>query len=124
MPTPTPPTHPERPGGPEVLDAAASLDALESQQRRTARALTPSPYGLYLPWGLGYLVAFGAAWLAGGDDVDAVSLEPRAEELRLRRLPGAVEALERDEHPPHPTVVSASARPGRDRPEEPRSDRL
>ena len=70
------------------------------------------------------LPELGAARLPRGDDVDAVTLETRAQELRLRRLPGAVEAFEGDEHPPHPTVVSASARPGRDRLEEPCVDRL
>ena len=44
------------------------LPGATPQQRRTARELTPSPLGLYLPWGLGYLVAFGAAWLASGPD--------------------------------------------------------
>lgn len=49
---------------PDADATRASLDALEDQQRRTARGLRPHPLGLYLPWGLGYLVAFGAAWLA------------------------------------------------------------
>jgi len=61
-------TQPDRPDVPGPIDPAASLDALESQQRRTVRGLTPSPLGLYLPWGLGYVVAFGAAWLASGPD--------------------------------------------------------
>ena len=52
----------------DLPDAATSLGALEDQQRRTARDLRPHPLGLYLPWGLGYLVAFGATWLAAGPD--------------------------------------------------------
>ena len=53
---------------PDARGTRATLDALDDQQRRTARELRPSPLGLYLPWGLGYLVAFGAVWLAAGPD--------------------------------------------------------
>lgn len=67
MSTPSAPSVP--PDGPTApASAAASLDALEEQQRRTARGIRPHPLGLYLPWGVGYLVAFGGAWLASGPD--------------------------------------------------------
>jgi hypothetical protein len=51
------------------------------------------------------LAEVGPARLACGHDLEPVGLEPPAEELRLRRLPRAVEALERDEHGLHPTAV-------------------
>ena len=44
------------------------------------------------------LAELGSAGLSRGDDVDAVGLEPHAQELCLRRLPRAVEALEGHEH--------------------------
>jgi hypothetical protein len=46
---------------PTAVDALAAIDA---QQDRTARSLRPSPLGMFLPWGLGYLVGFGGVWLA------------------------------------------------------------
>ena len=48
--------------------------------------------------------------LARGHHLEPVGLEPPAEELRLRRLPRAVEALERDEHGLHPHGAPAATR--------------
>ena len=45
-------------------DPAAALAVIDDAQHRTARALRPSPLGMFLPWGLGYLVGFGGVWLA------------------------------------------------------------
>lgn len=45
-------------------DPAAALAAIDDAQHRTARALHPSLLGMFLPWGLGYLVGFGGVWLA------------------------------------------------------------
>ena len=47
------------------------------------------------------LAELRAAGLARGDDVERVGLEPRTQELRLGRLPGAVEAFEGEEHRRH-----------------------
>ena len=44
------------------------------------------------------LAELGASGLARRDDLLAVGLEPRPEELRLGRLPGPVDAFEADEH--------------------------
>jgi hypothetical protein len=44
------------------------------------------------------LPQLGPARLTRGDDLQAVSLEPPAEEVRLGRLARAVEAFEGDEH--------------------------
>ena len=55
-------THGPGPAGhPTAADALATIDAA---QERTARALRPSPLGMFVPWGLGYLVGFGGVWLA------------------------------------------------------------
>ena len=51
------------------------------------------------------LPELGAARLSCRNNLFAVRFEPLAEELGLRRFPGAVEPLERDEHRPHPTAV-------------------
>jgi hypothetical protein len=49
-----------------ALSPADSLALIDAQRRRTQRRLRPHPLGLYLPWGLAYLVAFGAVWLTLG----------------------------------------------------------
>ena len=64
------------------------------------------------------------ASIAKAKAINPVHLEARAEELRLRRLPGAVEALERHEHRRHPTVESADADPRCDALEHPPVDGL
>ena len=55
----TTPTHDTDP-----VDPAAALAAIDDAQQRTVRALRPSPLGMFVPWGLGYLVGFGGVWLA------------------------------------------------------------
>lgn len=59
------PTH--EPDSP--LSAAESLTLIEDQERRTRAGLRPDPLGVLLPWGLAYLVAFGAVWLTVGPGV-------------------------------------------------------
>jgi UDP-glucose 4-epimerase len=51
------------------------------------------------------LPELGPARLAGGNNLVAVGFEPSAQKLCLRRFTRAVEALEGDEHRPHPTTV-------------------
>ncbi|MCD2192226.1 hypothetical protein LQ327_02300 [Actinomycetospora endophytica] len=51
-------------GPAEHPTAADALAAIDAQQQRTTTALRPSPLGMFLPWGLGYLVGFGGVWLA------------------------------------------------------------
>ena len=48
----------------DPADPAEALAAIDDAQHRTARSLHPSPLGMFLPWGLGYLVGFGGVWLA------------------------------------------------------------
>jgi hypothetical protein len=52
------------PGPAEHPTAADALAAIDTAQQRTARSLRPSPLGMFVPWGLGYLVGFGGVWLA------------------------------------------------------------
>jgi hypothetical protein len=59
------PTH--EPEGP--MSPAESLSLMEEQGRRTRADLRPDPLGIFLPWGLAYLVAFGAVWLTVGPGV-------------------------------------------------------
>jgi hypothetical protein len=59
MSTSTQPTGPAE--HPTAADALAEIDAA---QQRTTRALRPSPLGMFVPWGVGYLLAFGGVWLA------------------------------------------------------------
>jgi hypothetical protein len=54
-------THEPGSENPTAADALAEIDAT---QRRTTRALRPSPLGMFVPWGLGYVLAFGGVWLA------------------------------------------------------------
>jgi hypothetical protein len=55
-------THePNSADNPTAADALAEIDAA---QQRASRALRPSPLGMFVPWGLGYLLAFGGVWLA------------------------------------------------------------
>jgi hypothetical protein len=62
MPTSTEePGFAEHPGYPSAADALAAID---DAQHRTSRSLHPSPLGMFVPWGLGYLVGFGGVWLA------------------------------------------------------------
>jgi hypothetical protein len=59
------PHHPDdRP-----LSPAESLALINAQGREAHRRLRPNPLGLYLPWGLAYLIAFGAVWLTVGPGV-------------------------------------------------------
>ena len=55
-------THENGPA--EHPSAADALAAIDAAQERTARSLRPSPLGMFVPWGLGYLVGFGGVWLA------------------------------------------------------------
>jgi hypothetical protein len=57
-------TSTHEPGPAEHPTAADALAAIDAAQHRTARSLRPSPLGMFLPWGLGYLVGFGGVWLA------------------------------------------------------------
>ena len=52
-----------------TLTPAESLSLMEEQGRRTRADLRPDPLGIFLPWGLAYLVAFGAVWLTVGPGV-------------------------------------------------------
>lgn len=45
------------------LTAAESLALIDTEERRVRAGLRPDPRGIFLPWGLAYLVAFGAVWL-------------------------------------------------------------
>ena len=57
-------TSTEEPGPTEHPSAADALAAIDDAQERTSRSLRPSPLGMFVPWGLGYLVGFGGVWLA------------------------------------------------------------
>ena len=57
-------TSTHQPGPAEYPTAADALAAIDAAQDRTTRALRPSPLGMFVPWGLGYLVGFGGVWLA------------------------------------------------------------
>jgi hypothetical protein len=48
----------------EHPSAADALAAIDAAQQHTTASLRPSPLGMFLPWGLGYLVGFGGVWLA------------------------------------------------------------
>lgn len=64
------PTHePDR-----ALSPAESLSLIQAQERRAHAGLHPDPLGLFLPWGLAYLVAFGAVWLTVGPGVLATAV--------------------------------------------------
>jgi hypothetical protein len=51
------------------LSPAESLALIDAQGHEAHRRLRPNPLGLYLPWGLAYLIAFGAVWLTVGPGV-------------------------------------------------------
>ncbi len=57
-------TSTEEPGPAEHPSPADALAAIDDAQERTSRSLRPSPLGMFVPWGLGYLVGFGGVWLA------------------------------------------------------------
>ncbi|WP_433787709.1 hypothetical protein ACQPX6_12875 [Actinomycetospora sp. CA-101289] len=49
-----------------ALSPEDSLALIDAQRRTTQRRLRPHPLALFLPWGLVYVVAFGAVWLTLG----------------------------------------------------------
>jgi hypothetical protein len=57
-------TSTHEPGPAEQPTAAGALAAIDDAQGRAVRSLRPSPLGMFVPWGLGYLVGFGGVWLA------------------------------------------------------------
>jgi hypothetical protein len=57
-------TSTHEPGPAEHPEAADALAAIDAAQERTTRSLRPSPLGMFVPWGVGYLVGFGGVWLA------------------------------------------------------------
>lgn len=57
-------TSTHEPGPAEQPSAADALAAIDAAQQRTTTALRPSPLGMFVPWGLGYLVGFGGVWLS------------------------------------------------------------
>jgi hypothetical protein len=62
-------THEPAHGPDSPLSPAESLTLIADQEQRTREGLRPNPLGLFLPWGLAYLVAFGAVWLDVGPGV-------------------------------------------------------
>ena len=57
-------TSTHEPGPAEPPTAADALAEIDATRQRTARSLRPSPLGMFVPWGVGYLVGFGGVWLA------------------------------------------------------------